>query len=143
MKKLIDVFHHMVAALRGDPAEVKATPSADSATSVKREWYFTPGAEWLVWFRPSTGEVEAFQVILTEDEVYLEWRRDRGLLAGRQDSGDCTGRAKQSPVLRVVRQDIDQVIPRVAALLPDARTCERVPARWRNFMDQTLCLRAA
>lgn len=144
MKYLIHFFEHMVSALRGVSGEKSAGPVVSSATpALKRDWYFTPGAEWLVWFRPATGEVEAFQVILTEDEVYLEWRRDRGLACGRQDSGERPGRAKQSPVLRVVHQDLDQVVPRVAALIPDARTAEKVPARWREFVDRALTLQAA
>ena len=76
---------------------------------LKRDWYFTPGAEWILWEEPTTGKCKAFRVILTEAKSFLEWSEDAGFVSGDSDDGDRPGRSKMTPVLTPRRGGLKEV----------------------------------
>jgi hypothetical protein len=78
-------------------------------TELRRDWFFTPGAEWITWQDPHTNKWKAIRVILTPERRFLEWTADSGFVAGASDDGDAPGRAKMSPVL-IARPGVEQEV---------------------------------
>ena len=92
-----------------------------AAAELKREWFFTPRAEWISWQDPDTGKFKGFRVILLEEKRFLEWSEQHGIAAGASDDGEKPGRAKMSAVLEVRPGMEAEVVARVRALVEDVR----------------------
>lgn len=87
----------------------------------RRDWFFTPGAEWILWDDPRTGKLKAFRVILSAEKSFLEWSEENGFAAGTSDDGERPGRSKMSPVLEAKPGAEKTVAPQVLALVRAVR----------------------
>lgn len=75
---------------------------------LKRNWQFTPGAEWIWWEEPGLDKPKAFRIVLTDVGKFIEWRQDKvvpgdpttGFTTGTHDDGEVPGRHKMTPILR-------------------------------------------
>ena len=92
-----------------------------SSQELQRDWFFTPGAEWIAWACPHTGKYKGFRVILTDAKQFLEWSEADGLAAGKADDGERPGRAKMTAVLEARRGAEREVAGRVKALVESVR----------------------
>lgn len=88
---------------------------------LRRDWYFTPGTEWIFWDDPRTGKLKAFRVILSAQNAFLEWSEEQGFSGGSSDEGDRPGRSKMSPTLTVQPGAERTLAPLVLALVNDVR----------------------
>jgi hypothetical protein len=103
-------------------------------SELERRWFFTVGAEWILWEDPRTGKLVAFLVVLSEGGVFLEWRRGKGLVTGHHDDGEPSGRYKMTPVLvernvdpaRVARSVL-RMIDHVRVLLAEPKPVPTIP----------------
>ena len=91
------------------------------AAEWKRDWFFTPRAEWISWQDPKSGKYKGFRVILTEEKRFLEWSEQDGVAAGSSDDGEKPGRAKMSSVLEARPGMEAEVAALVRALVDDVR----------------------
>lgn len=124
---------------RGPVAPPAAAAAARRTTqTLVRGWYFTREAEWLIWHRPSTGQVESFQVVVKSPNVYLEWRGEAGFRAGFHDDGEKGGRAKASPVLAIDGQLLPRAMERVRDLIEKLPADCKVPPDLRDFMRRQI-----
>ena len=82
---------------------------------LKRDWWFTPGTEWIVWDEPGTGKIKAFRIILTDLRRFFEWQAGEGVSAGVHDDGETPGKSKASPIL----VPDAAMLPEVAAVVMD------------------------
>jgi hypothetical protein len=90
-------------------------------TRLKRDWWFTPGTEWIVWDEPETGKIMAFRVILTDRRRFFEWQVGEGVSAGVHDDGETPGRSKASPILLPDRAMLKEVAAVVMDRIKDMR----------------------
>lgn len=95
---------------------------------LERDWWFTPGTEWIVWDEPGTGKIKAFRVILTDRKRFFEWQADEGVSAGVHDDGETPGRSKASPILVPDAALLGEVAAAVMERVKEMRTVA-VPAR--------------
>lgn len=93
-----------------------------SSAELRRDWYFTPGAEWIFWDDPRTGKLEAFRVILSETARFLEWSEENGIITGSADEGERPGRSKMAPVLNARPGTEREVAALVLELITQVRT---------------------
>lgn len=88
---------------------------------LRRDWFFTPGAEWIFWDDPRTGKLKAFRVMLSNEKTFLEWSEEKGFAAGTSDDGERPGRTKMAPVLEAKPGAEREVAPMVLALVRAVR----------------------
>lgn len=88
---------------------------------LRRDWYFTPGAEWIFWDDPRSGKLKAFRVILSREKTFLEWSEESGFVAGTSDEGERPGRSKMAPTLSAQPGAEKAIAPVVLALVRAVR----------------------
>lgn len=119
---------------RQSPVAPSVAVTSRPTLTLVRGWYFTREAEWLIWHRPATGQVESFQVVVKSPSVYLEWRGEHGFRAGLHDDGEKGGRHKATPVMALDGGLLPGALEKVRDLIEKLPVDCKVPVELRDFI---------